>query len=282
VKIFVSWSGNRSAHIADTLHWWLPNVLQVLTPFVSKQDIDKGARGELVIGNELADTNVGIVCLTPENLQKPWVLFEAGALSKTASSYLCTFIHELTPAEIERPLGAFQHTKNEKEDIRKLCVTLNKLLTPRNLELSRLNETFEMWYPKLEERMANMPKADETAPPRRNLEDMVSELLENTRMAVPAQMAGPNVLSLNQSLAHRHSGLSRRLMELAPAQLSDLKEFLRMLFDSPAKTLPLDNCISRNGFDIAERVSAIRLDDVGGDIVVKPVDELYRINWPIL
>lgn len=268
--------------MADALHWWLPNVLQVLKPFVSQQDIDKGARGELVIGNELADTNVGIVCLTPENLQKPWVLFEAGALSKTANAYLCTFIHELTPAQIERPLGAFQHTKNEKEDIRKLCVTLNKLLSPHNLEMQRLNETFDLWYPSLEERMAKMPKPDEAAPPKRNLEDMIAELLDNSRMAVPSQVIAPGALSLNQSLAHRHTGLTRRMMELPAVQLAVVKDLLQQLHAAPYFKLTLEQCDSQKAVDIAERLGAIEVIEKDGEIFVQPTAELRSVNWRIV
>ena len=45
MKVFISWSGDRSKFIANTLHWWLPNVMQAIDPFVSSQDIQKGAKG---------------------------------------------------------------------------------------------------------------------------------------------------------------------------------------------------------------------------------------------
>jgi hypothetical protein len=37
--------------------------------------------------------SVGIICLTPENWEKAWILFEAGALSKTV--FVVSFCHNL-------------------------------------------------------------------------------------------------------------------------------------------------------------------------------------------
>jgi hypothetical protein len=54
---------------------------------------------------------VGITCLTPENLDAPWILYEAGSLAKTVddSTRLCTYLlGDLKNADIEPPLGQFQ------------------------------------------------------------------------------------------------------------------------------------------------------------------------------
>jgi hypothetical protein len=50
---------------------------------MSAEDIDAGTRWGSEVTNELAETRCGIICLTQENQKAPWVLFEAGALSKT-------------------------------------------------------------------------------------------------------------------------------------------------------------------------------------------------------
>ena len=82
-NVFISWSGERSKHVALGLRDWLPAILQTAKPWMSESDIDKGARGVEEIGKALSDIEIGIVCLTPENLDSRWILFEAGALSKT-------------------------------------------------------------------------------------------------------------------------------------------------------------------------------------------------------
>jgi len=44
------------------------------------------------ISDNLSDTSIGIVCLTQENKDRPWILFEAGTLAKGLSnSRVCTF-----------------------------------------------------------------------------------------------------------------------------------------------------------------------------------------------
>ena len=53
---------------------------------MSGSDIQKGSRGHFELAGALEGVRHGIVCLTPENLGEPWVLFEAGALSTSLAS----------------------------------------------------------------------------------------------------------------------------------------------------------------------------------------------------
>ena len=92
MKVFISWSGKRSQALANMLRDWLPNVIQAIKPWMSDVDIDKGSRWSKDIALQLEESKVGIICLTPENLEAPWILFEAGALSKSLEkTYVCPF-----------------------------------------------------------------------------------------------------------------------------------------------------------------------------------------------
>jgi len=42
MKVFISWSGELSHKVARIFRDWLPNVVQILEPYVSSEDIDKG------------------------------------------------------------------------------------------------------------------------------------------------------------------------------------------------------------------------------------------------
>src|SRR5438128_12684597 len=84
MKVFLSWSGDWSERIASELAHCLKLVLRV-KPFLSSRDIRSGSQWYEVIARELGETKYGIVCLTPENLMAPWILFEGGALAKTAA-----------------------------------------------------------------------------------------------------------------------------------------------------------------------------------------------------
>jgi hypothetical protein len=82
-NVFISWSGKRSKSAAQSLYDWLPLVLQSVRPWMSEEDIQKGSRGLDEIGRALEGIKIGVICLAPENLTAPWILYEAGALSKT-------------------------------------------------------------------------------------------------------------------------------------------------------------------------------------------------------
>lgn len=84
LTVFISWSGKTSQMVASALRDWLPQVLQSVTPFMSEHDIAKGSRGQDEIAGKLRDAAMGVICLTPSNVAAPWILFEAGALSKEA------------------------------------------------------------------------------------------------------------------------------------------------------------------------------------------------------
>ena len=81
-KIFISWSGDVSKRVAQALDKWLPEVVEGIEPWISTQDISAGVRWGSEIARQLERINFGIICLTPDNLQAPWILFEAGALAK--------------------------------------------------------------------------------------------------------------------------------------------------------------------------------------------------------
>src|SRR5688572_16881222 len=104
MKVFISWSGARSYAVASALRDWLPSVIQALEPWMSAADIQRGAQWPLQIATRLAECNVGIICLTPENLNEKWILFEAGALSKILDrAHVCTYLIALEATDLEWP-----------------------------------------------------------------------------------------------------------------------------------------------------------------------------------
>jgi hypothetical protein len=69
--------------VAVALRDWLPSVIQAIEPWVSAEDIEKGSRWSTKIAEELQATKAGIICVTADNQNSAWLLFEADALSKT-------------------------------------------------------------------------------------------------------------------------------------------------------------------------------------------------------
>ncbi|HEX8921265.1 MAG TPA: toll/interleukin-1 receptor domain-containing protein [Pyrinomonadaceae bacterium] len=197
MKIFISWSGERSKAIAEILREWLPNVVHAVRPWVSASDIEKGARWVSNLAVELDQTKIGIICLTPENLDAPWIMFEAGALSKTLqTTYVCPFLFGLEPSDIKGPLVQFQATKAEKEDTKKLIHTINRALGGEARPERKVEETFEVWWPKLEEGLRKIRKPQDNQRPERRKNDIVLEEIlglvrEQARKDIPEYIPLP-------------------------------------------------------------------------------------------
>jgi len=181
MKVFISWSGQRSKHVATSLRWWLPKVIQSLVPWMSEEDIGKGQRWASEIAKELEASNAGIICCVQENLNRPWLLFESGALAKKFdTSKVCTYLFDLSPAQVEGPLAQFQHTLAAKDDTKKLVVQLNAS-TKAPLSEDGLNEAFDVWWPKLEAKLSETPKVEDGQVAKRSQSEMVEEILELVR-----------------------------------------------------------------------------------------------------
>ena len=184
MKVFMSWSGARSHAVAEVLAWWVKCVLQAARPWISSEDLDRGSLWFSEINNSLSDTSVGIVCLTDENKDRPWVLFEAGALAKGLSnSRVCTFLIDLNPTDITDPLAQFNHTRKSQDDMKKLARTLNAALGANALDTNLLSDICDVYWPKFDEKFERAlrehpPTAPKVARPEG---DVLGDILENVR-----------------------------------------------------------------------------------------------------
>ena len=188
MKVFLSWSGEQSHKVAVVFRDWFPSVIQSLVPYVSSEDIDKGARWSTDIATELEDSTFGILCVTKDNLNAPWLTFEAGALSKTMDkAFVSPFLFDIKRSEVDGPILQFQSTIFEKEDIRKLLKTLNKACGDDKLTDERLDKAFEVWYPTLEDELnkitpSSKKEEDAKQKPAAQGNEILEEILELTRL----------------------------------------------------------------------------------------------------
>jgi hypothetical protein len=184
MKVFVSWSGQRSKAVAELISDWIKCVLQASQPWISTRDIDKGAIWFSEISDQLKDTAAGIVCLTQENKNKPWILFETGALAKGLSTNrVCTFLIDLQSSDIEDPLAQFNHTFPERTSMWGLISSLNSCLELNRLDERILRQVFDTYWPQFEQRFAEViagtPQATNVEP--RSEQSILAEILSNTR-----------------------------------------------------------------------------------------------------
>lgn len=184
MKIFVSWSGKRSKAVAELMSDWLKCVIQASQPWISTRDIDRGAIWFSEINDKLKDVSVGVVCLTQENKNKPWILFETGALAKgLTTNRVCTFLIDLNPEDLQDPLGQFNHTTPDRSSVWALARTINDCLDSNALDERILEQVFDTYWPQFKEKfdlaLANN-QPEEIVPPRSE-QDILGEILNHTR-----------------------------------------------------------------------------------------------------
>ena len=80
MKIFLAWSGDRSRRVANALKEWLEDLLDDTVCWESEYDIESGAYWHNEILKAVEESKAGILCLTSDMFDAPWVMFEAGAL----------------------------------------------------------------------------------------------------------------------------------------------------------------------------------------------------------
>lgn len=181
MKVFLSWSGPISKHVAGALREWLPNVINEIVPFMSSEDIDKGRRGLEVIARELQETRFGIVIVTAENYERPWINYEAGALSKMIdTSHVTPLLVGVDPSEVVGPLAQFQHVLVHYDDVRRLMVSINGACD-RPLPESRLRQVFDVWWPRLHGDLLEATKVPPSKTPYRDTPEILKEVLGEVR-----------------------------------------------------------------------------------------------------
>ena len=186
MKVFISWSGPLSQKLGQSIRDWLPNVIQSVDPYFTPSDVDKGTRWLSEITRELNNSMVGMLCVTRENINNEWLLFEAGALStKLDKTHVCPILFGIKPTDLSGPLKQFQATQFNGGDFRKLINTINSCIGEQKLSQKTLDAVFEKWWPDLENEIKGIldaiPPSDE---PIRSDREILEELLQLTRRGI--------------------------------------------------------------------------------------------------
>lgn len=184
MKVFLSWSGARSKAVAELLDDWIQCVLQAVKPWMSARDIDRGSLWFTEINDQLKEVSTGIVCLTKENKDRPWILFEAGALARGLSSQrVMTFLIDLSPTDIGDPLAQFNHTMPSEEGLRSLVTSINGRLGDLAISPRTLENVFETYWPQFRARFDKIIEEipEQAVIPPRTEESKVDEILSHVR-----------------------------------------------------------------------------------------------------
>jgi hypothetical protein len=195
MKLFLSWSGPTSKALAMAFHEWLPVMFGGVEPFVSSEDIDKGVRWATVLDEELEETDFGITFVTPDNLGEPWIMFEAGALTKSVAYGRCACVlYEVEKSNLQFPLARFQAVDLEKLDIFRLVEGINTELGEYGQGERELERRFERLWPDLERSIQRSKvSSSHTPPPVRSERDLLEEVLATVRLLIEERRDAPTV-----------------------------------------------------------------------------------------
>ncbi|MEO5363467.1 MAG: toll/interleukin-1 receptor domain-containing protein [Magnetococcus sp. DMHC-8] len=181
MKVFISWSGERSQALAIALRDWLPLVLHYVQPWLSEADIAAGDRWAQEVAKELDTSNFGIVCVTPENMGAPWLLFEAGALAKSMKeAKVVPLLLNLEFSDITGPLAQFQAKKVERVGLDEVIQSINHA-TDIPIPDERVKQLFAALWSAFEQHVLSIPKNAPTEKHLRPQHEIFEDLVSGVR-----------------------------------------------------------------------------------------------------
>ncbi len=152
--------------LAKALADLLPDAIQDLKTWMSEHDISAGSRWGHELDQQLVSSNFGVLCLTPENMNAAWLLFEAGSLAKSVSeSRVVPYRLDLSAAEVPLPLAQFQGVDANELGTKKLVESLNAG-RKQPMDRGRLDRVFQRWWPDLKLRIRAIPVLSGEPQPR--------------------------------------------------------------------------------------------------------------------
>ena len=97
--------------------------------FMSDEDVQPGQRWLRELSNSLDKTDLGILCLTSENISSQWIGFEAGWMAKRlGDGTVFPLLLDTDPEQISGPLSEFQCKRADLKGMQDIAVAINKKL----------------------------------------------------------------------------------------------------------------------------------------------------------
>lgn len=190
MKIFISWSGEKSREIANATSGWVQFIFPSVKTWISTRDINAGDRSMAEIEDGLKGAEFGIICVTPENKNANWINFEAGAISRSVGG-----VAKVAPiidgfrskADLKGPLAQFQTSLADEEGYAALAKGINKNLGEEHgRNEGDLQLALKLYWPQLESALKEIrvrfsSSGTPASPVERSQEDMLEEVLVGVR-----------------------------------------------------------------------------------------------------
>lgn len=215
LRIFISWSGERSRKIAESLRTWLPLVLDGIDLWLSSEDLPKGKRWGTELAQHLECCKFGILVLTPENMTSPWIMFEAGALARDLDEgRVVPYLISLDTNTLEGPLAQFQAVQANRVGTQRLVRDIGIMVRANNSEIheTRFNAFWDRLAKEIEaiksesfeDNFVNQANLSDNEMLKKQLfnlneinENHQKQLFELTQMVSQLVSSGPFTASIN-------------------------------------------------------------------------------------
>jgi hypothetical protein len=234
MKVFISWSGEGSTshEVALFLRDSMPGVLHDIDAYVSSEDILKGEPWFQVISGELKNSEFGIICVTKENLESPWLNFELGALhNKFDLAHVSPLLINFSAKELQGPLKQFQSTQTNKEDMYKLFNSLNQKFK-KPVKEQYLKESFEtLFWPKFQKKLKELlfNQQKEANKPLPSDRELLNEVLDISRENIQVQQE--RLYDLKYALESISNGHFKKIEENQEKMERSLKILEHLVLD---------------------------------------------------
>jgi len=180
MRVFIGWSGERSQFVAGVLRDWMKKLIQSVDPWMAEEDA-AGKHGDA--SAVVREARAAVLCLTPENKDDPGLHFEAGLLAcSLPTAFICPLLLGVGPSDISWPLRRFAARQADREGTLSLIQAMNghpELASP--LPAAHLQESFGLWWPKLEGYLRQVPAPPLAAGDGRQVLEMTAEVLQIVR-----------------------------------------------------------------------------------------------------
>lgn len=187
MKVFISWSLPLSELVAKEFSNFLELVIQACDDNFLSGDQLKGGPWFETITKALGDCDIGVVFVTPENMSKEWLNFEAGALLNQFDRRLvCPVVVDMKKTDLKGPMSNLQITDlSDRSDVLRLFTTINTAKGDPLVKPSVLTRTFEREWDHFLERVSKerdrVGSVAQEQDAERTDDDKLDELLERVR-----------------------------------------------------------------------------------------------------
>jgi hypothetical protein len=228
----LSWSGDRSKTAALGLKSLLEDTFPEGVQVFMSDHIEAGSLRAPRLQGELEQSQFGVLCLTEDNFQAPWLLFEAGAIAKKFDSahVVPYLIDQLPPSADRSPLAHFQPVEAGRDGTLRLVRSINAVRESPQVD-QRLERQFDRWWPDFEETLKGLPPSTAKPPNPRSDREFLETILHKIDILVQAHLgsAGSPSNVSNEELAHLVNLLHQPT--IAYTLQGNLKKELRHLRD---------------------------------------------------